>query len=356
MDIVFTPDDWDRIRQAFTAWWDHRLDRPLVLPHNVPRPGREGLPGYQHFHTSYPLDMPAERIVEIQRSHLAARQYVGDSFPTVFVNFGAGVLAEALGCRLHPTERTVWFEPAPGTTVETLEVRFNPETPWWRRLRELTAAFVEGLGETVQISHTDLGGNLDILASLVGTEQLLVDTLERPEAVERAVGAITATWLEAYRLLERIIRPICPGTVPWAPTWAPGRGYMLQSDFAYMISPEMFARFVMPDLRACCEYLDYGFYHLDGVGQIPHLDQLLSIERLRGIQWVPGDGKPPPDGWIELLGRIKQAGRLQQLFVSAEGARHICRELGGSGFLLAVGDRMSADQARALCDELYAMG
>ena len=45
-------------------------------------------------------------------------------------------------------------------------------------------------------------------------------------------------------------RPICRGTDTWAPIWAPDRTYMLQSDFAYMISPSMFERFVVPDLVA----------------------------------------------------------------------------------------------------------
>ena len=66
---------------------------------------------------------------------------------------------------------------------------------------------------------------------------------------------------------------------------------MLQCDFSYMISPAMFERFVMPDLAACCDALDHGFYHLDGKGEIRHLEMLLSLERLRGIQWIPATGR-----------------------------------------------------------------
>ncbi len=76
---------------------------------------------------------------------------------------------------------------------------------------------------------------------------------------------------------------------------------MLQSDFSYMISPRMFERFALPGLTVWAGALDYPFYHLDGPGQIKHLDMLLSIPRLRGIQWVPGDGQPTPDQWLPLL-------------------------------------------------------
>jgi 5-methyltetrahydrofolate--homocysteine methyltransferase len=121
---------------------------------------------------------------------------------------------------------------------------------------------------------------------------------------------------------------------------------MLQCDFSYMISPGMFERFVMPDLETCCAELDFAFYHLDGKGEIPHLDQLLSIDRLRGIQWIPGDGQPPPEEWLELLSRIRQGGKLVQLYVSAKGALKIIREFGGKGFAMYIMDRMSATEAK----------
>jgi hypothetical protein len=122
---------------------------------------------------------------------------------------------------------------------------------------------------------------------------------------------------------------------------------MLQSDFAYMISPAMFERYVLPDLAACCESLDHAFYHLDGAGQIRHLDMLLSLERLHGIQWIPGDAQPPPEEWLPLLKRIRDAGKLCQLYVQPEGARQIVRELGGRGFAFYIDQPMSQAEAEA---------
>jgi 5-methyltetrahydrofolate--homocysteine methyltransferase len=107
----------------------------------------------------------------------------------------------------------------------------------------------------------------------------------------------------------------------------------------------MFERFVMPDIAACCEALDHGFYHLDGKGQIAHVDMLLSLERLRGIQWIPGDGQPPPEEWLALLQRIRDGRKLCQLYVTPEGARTIVRELGGRGFALYVWEEMDEQEA-----------
>jgi hypothetical protein len=127
---------------------------------------------------------------------------------------------------------------------------------------------------------------------------------------------------------------------------------MFQSDFAYMISPKMFEKFVLPDLTRLCSAVDHGFYHLDGKGQIPHLNMLLGMERLRGIQWIPGDGQPPPEDWPEVLGRIRSAGKLCQLYVTPDGARKIIREHGGEGFAFAIRARLDRREAQELVDEL----
>ncbi len=119
-----------------------------------------------------------------------------------------------------------------------------------------------------------------------------------------------------------------------------------------MISPEMFERFVLPDISACCDSLDYAFYHLDGRGQLPHLKMLLSLEGLRGIQWVPGDGQPQAEYWIHLIERIRKSGKLCQVYVSAKGAVKILRELGGKGLLLAINEALTPEQGQALLEEL----
>jgi hypothetical protein len=107
----------------------------------------------------------------------------------------------------------------------------------------------------------------------------------------------------------------------------------------------MFERYVLPDLVTCCDALEHPFFHLDGVGQIRHLDLLCSLERLHGIQWIPGDGQPPPEEWLPLLKRIRDANKLCQLYVSAEGARTIVRVLGGRGFAFHIQEAMGPSEA-----------
>jgi hypothetical protein len=336
MKRYFDEQDWDRIERDAMAWWAGELKRPLVwlaVTGKVPDATRHG------FLTNYPLGMPVEDLIARYEPFLDATHFYGDSFPWWWINFGPGIAAGFLGARVHsvvdPSE-TVWFTPAEKKDIRSLTLRYDPENVWWKRVKEITAGIASHWGKGLVVSHTDLGGNLDILASFRETQTLLLDLIEDPGEVSRLVGEITRLWLRYYDELDTIIRPTCRGTSTWAPLYSTGKTYMLQSDFCYMISPKMFERFVLPDLVDCCSHLDHGFYHLDGKGQIPHLDHLLSISRLRGIQWIPGDGQPSPDQWLPLLKRIRDGGKLCQVYVSTEGALRIVRNLGGKGFLLVI--------------------
>jgi 5-methyltetrahydrofolate--homocysteine methyltransferase len=350
IDVHF--DDWDRIEQDYMAWWAHELDRPLVLITERVPDAEGNLPEIEHFTSNYPLEMPGDEVIAQITRLIESQRYHGDAYPRWWVNFGPGIMAGFLGAKVHSVPDTVWFEPQEIVPPEELHFSYDPDNVWWRRVQDLTQTALDAWEGQVQVSHTDLGGNLDILASFRTTERLLFDLYDAPEEIDRLTREITELWIRYYREQDEMIRPVCGGTSPWAPVWSTQKTYMLQSDFAYMISPEMFERYVVPDLVACCDFLDHGFYHLDGPGQIPHLDMLIGIERLRGIQWVPGAGNPSPDQWLDLLKRIIDGGKLSQLFVTAEGAMHIVRNIGGKGFLLQIADEMSADEAEAFLKEL----
>ena len=339
-NIHFSTNDWDRIRSDWIAWWAGELRRPLVYLAVIDLIPLEklSLPYYSYW-SNYPLEMSADEIIDRFDPLFASAQFYGDAFPWHWLNFGPGIAAGFLGANVHsvhePSE-TVWFSPARQMRLEDLQLTYNAVNPWWQRVQELTSGLVERYGGNLAVSHTDLGGNLDILASFRGTQELLYDLIDCPEEVDRLTRLITQLWLRYYDELDAIIRPACQGTSCWTPIWSSGKTYMLQSDFSYMISPAMFERFVVPDITTCCDHLDHGFYHLDGKEQIRHLDLLLSIERLRGIQWIPGDGQPPHHEWLPLLKRIRDGGKLCQVFVSPEGARTIVKNLGGRGFFFVI--------------------
>jgi hypothetical protein len=348
MKLQFTEQDWQRIEEDYTAWWAGELDRPLLYAGDCgPTLSRMG-----GIMANWP-EMSDDELVDTVWRIACEHRYRGDSFPTLFINYGPGVAAVFTGASLHAVPGTVWYEPPEKHELDGLTIRLDRDNPWWQRIYHQTALLSERLGDRMAISFTDIGGNLDILASLRTTESLLLDLAMEPSTVKRLTEEITDMWLEVYDALDAVIRPHCRGTVPWGKTWGKGRGYMLQSDFAYMISPEMFAEYVVPDLTKCCDAMDHGFYHLDGVGQLPHLDHLLGIESLRGIQWIPGAGKPNAAVWDDVIGPILEGGKLVQAAGTPDEVLAAIKRHGGKGiqFMLSQGE-MSDSEFDKFLDEV----
>jgi 5-methyltetrahydrofolate--homocysteine methyltransferase len=298
-------------------------------------PALPSVPEHRWFFPQYPASLTAEEIVDIETRELARKRFFGDAVPKRFMNFGAGSVAACMGSRVESANATVWFHPL-GKALRDIGVHVDVNSHWHQRIREMLDATLAAWGGAVQVGFSDIGGNLDVLASLRGTQDLLTDLYDDPETVEKLVRDITREWLAVYDAEAKKIGSVCRGFTPWAPIFSKEKCYMLQCDFSYMISVKMFERLVVPDLTVCCERIPASFYHLDGKGAVKHLDSLLAIEKLKGVQWVPGDGQPRPEEWPEVLKKIRKAGKFCQIFVSPEGALKIKSEIGLEGFILRV--------------------
>jgi len=335
--MAFDDGRWNQLAETYTKWWSGKLGRPIV---GLSRPKAGAKPhSYNWWTAAYPSDVPADKIVNDFRDMMEATDYLADSYPCLLPNFGPGVLCVPLGSTPHVQPDTIWFEPVGDVSIENLQIRMNSDHPWWKRILDITRTACRKLPKSTVVALTDIGGNLDLLASLLGTEALLMDLHDNPNAVRKAVEAITEVWITAYKQLADVITEHRPGLASWAPAlWAPGTSYMLQCDFSYMISPKMFDQFVLPDLARCCDFLDYPFYHLDGPGELPHLPLLLGLKKLRGIQWVPGAGNPQASEWPEILQKIIDAGKLIQVFVDCKGALKILDQFPGEHFTFTITD------------------
>ena len=316
MTIQFTEERWDRIRESARLWWQGQLGRPLIqvrLSNADPLRDEPDIP-FHDFTSFYDLSVSAERIIDRWDYDLSATRFYGDAFPHVRPNFGPGVIAAFMGAVLENGLETVWFHPLEDVQLKELTFKYQTDSIWFNRIIELIRACDVRWGGMVQIGLTDLGGNLDILSSFRTPEQLIYDIIDSPEEVERLLWEAHDAWWRYADAFNDEARNFNPGYTCWTPLYSEDPYYMLQCDFCYMIGPDMFERFVRPELAATVKRLGNAFYHMDGIGQIPHLEYLLSIEALKGIQWVPGDGRPDVAHWPEIYCKIQSAGKLTQFF------------------------------------------
>lgn len=332
-------EDWDEIREIYRAWWDRQLDYPIIQVVS-PKDGIERYRSYDGWGFLRYKDHP-ERVLEIFEEWCKDTFFGGEAYPNLWINLGPGVLASYYTgfLRFDGNTNTSWFEyPLPWEEVERLE--FREDNEWWQYTRYITELSIDRGKDKFVVGMTDIGGVLDVLSSFRGSQNLLIDLIEEADRVSNMLDKILTSWFKVYRELNNIIKESQEGTSAWMGIWCHKRWYPLQCDFSYMISPKMFERFVAPHIESQCRWLDYSIYHLDGPGEIPHLDILLDIPELTGIQWVPGAGNPQCDSpkWFPMYKKILSKGKLLvlQSFDNKSRIPNILEEIGDKNILISL--------------------
>ena len=285
------------------------------------------------------------------------RLYFADAFPHTFVNMGPGSLAAMIGGTYRWAERTVWFENEPVITdwANPPAPVLNRDSAMYRMEDALTQAMLAAGKDKFYTSIADFGGTYDILAALRGTQTLLMDLYDEPDAVKAYAKQVGAIWTAYFfQSAERVLR-VQDGVTTWMPVWSDLPYYPLQCDFSAMISPDMFEEFILPDLQLQSECIDRCIYHLDGPGELPHLPHLLSIPRLSAIQWSPGDGREGAgsERWFGLYDEIQAAGKgLVIIGVSADELEPLLRHISTKGVFIACGakDETTAREMVAIAE------
>jgi 5-methyltetrahydrofolate--homocysteine methyltransferase len=331
----------DALRR-YHAFWNHEeTDRPIL---HITVPKYEGTEGW---------DALLPKSMEDEWEDVGARYsrfryqiehslYFAEAFPSDRAFLGSVCLAAMMGCDYKFVPQTVWF----GLQDKIIKnwrdfdsITLDRKSPLFLLARDIYEAFGKNQNGQYRMGMTDLGGNLDILCPLRGTQELLFDLIEDPDEVTKAIEKTDRFFEEAFDYFYQIITSHGQkGMSSWMGIWCDNRYFPLQSDFAAMISPDQFDKFVIPSLKRACDYLDNSMFHLDGPSMLFHIDHLLALERLDGIQWTPGDGNPPlwDEKWFDLYSKVQAANKnLALLYISgADNVLRLCEALPPRGLFI----------------------
>jgi hypothetical protein len=318
MSIDFGPGRWEKAIETYKDWWEDKLDRPLIpVILEGKDPGRpEPKAPLLSQATSMDFTVSAKDLIDRIDFELSRKVFLGDAFPFFCMDcFGPGVVAAFLGADLNNSTGQIWFHPKKLLPINEIHFEYDPDNVWLNRIKEI---YIEGMKRwhgQVLMGMTDLGGVLDIIASFRTSECLLMDLYDNPEEVKRLIWEVYDLWHRFYDELNEVLQPMNPGYCDWGQILSDKPSYTLQSDFSYMISPEMFDEFAKPELEASAKRLVNTMYHFDGIGQLSHLDSLLEIKEIGVVQFASGSGDMPDQShWPEVHRKIQKAGKKMQIY------------------------------------------
>jgi hypothetical protein len=335
--------DWPQAKENFARWWRHKgMLLWLTAPRDEPiEPIDE---------PTRPDDLLAAWTDPVYRCDAAEWEMgrtacYADAFPYLGTQIGPGSLGTMLGSEPEFAPTTVWYRPCIDDAETYGPIRFDPAGNKWLDVHlALIDEAVRRAGGRYAVGVPDLIENLDTLAAMRDTEQVMIDLVERPEWVRQKLDEINEAFFAAFDLIYGRVRDEDGGNAFIFNIWGPGKTAKVQCDLCCMLSPAMFRQFVAGPMAAQCDWLDYSMYHLDGEDAIQHLDALLEIDSLDAIEWTlrmlyTGDaaeagGSPK---WHGLYRRIKAGGKsVQAICVRPEQVVPLLDAVGPEGMFLQV--------------------
>jgi len=336
-------DHWDELKNRMMGYWERAAMDRCCAAITVKNPDYDLDSKARQFY------FDAEGADKMHRERFANHHYYGEALPCLFPYFGTAGIAEYTGCRAERTPKTTWFEPwmtddEPDASLITYRC---PEA--FQNQKDAIARMIQLSGGDYPVSVTDNCGLMDALAAIRGSENLLMDMTENPEFVEEALQRLLPIYKQTQEELFDLVKENNEGSIlSWMHLWAPKRLAQMQCDMCVMISPQMFDRFVMPELEELCDFLDYPVYHFDGQEQIRHLDSLLSLKKLRAIQWTQVAGQPLTVDFIPVLQKIQKAGKNLVLNIRPQDVVKILDNLSCRGLMIDVRGVQSDEEAQEI--------
>ena len=362
---MFYRPDWERVREEHKAFWELKNKRPLVettAPREKPLKEIELLPvppEIAELHTDhfYAWVLNPEFAANRAEDTISKTFYGGAAVPYQLTSFGPDMSAAYLGVEPEFKEDTTWFrKPVIDDWGHLPDFNYDENNEWWRRTKKLVEVLAErGQDKFLVGTGCEILSGLDTLVSLRGGDRLLYDVVDHPEEVKRLTEKVVALQFKWFEELYQITQKFQEGCISWMGIWSEGRTYPVQCDFAHMLSPKMFEEFALPYLKEQCQYLQNSIYHLDGKGQMAHLDMLLSIEELDAIQWsVPVLGVDPPHDspeWYPYFKRIQDAGKGVYIFARPENVKRLIHDLLPGGLFITTSCE-SEKEAKELLEDI----
>ena len=320
MELLYKP-DFEDARAHWEAFWQQDIiDRPCLAV-TAPKAGCERPPGPPYMDG---WDGDFEDAVARWEAHAEATYFCGDAMPYFLPSFGPDQFGAFLGADLTRADSpTSWAVPFVENWEDVLPLKLDANNPWWQKMLSFMRTAAKASEGKYLVGMLDLHSNLDALASIREPQDLAMDLLDCPELVHRALADVRAIYSQVYDGLYEAGRMDGRGTIGWLSFYSPGKFTAIQCDFAIMVSPAQFDEFIRPALVEETGFLDHSIYHYDGIGALRHLESVLSIPTLDGIQWVPGAGNPPQSEWPELLLQIQNAGKTLHINASPEEVKRL---------------------------------
>ncbi|MCL2001343.1 MAG: hypothetical protein FWG74_07910 [Planctomycetes bacterium] len=277
----------ESLRRCRAFWKRETVDRPLV-GYGQPYPAK-------HLDQSRELQLhrglitlsqlePESYLESYERRFAECSAWPGDIFYSAVPLNGFPWIEAMFGCEVTASGQGFSALNFARDTEDLERIPLGLETPW----AKLYLDFLDCLGRRFKdrcgVGQPILRGISDLLAAILGPENLVYAMHDEPERIKNFIRRATAFYLELYREQMRRSVPYLGGwMIGFYDLWAPGPCLWLQDDNLVLFSSEMYREYFLDFVAAVTALTPYNLIHLHPVS-LRHLDSLLDIPTLTVVE------------------------------------------------------------------------
>ena len=282
------------------TWWRRENNAPLqahFAPIQLPFGGLD-------------ISVPVKEIGPRKQANAVVQATVAQDLLVVArVDFGPAFLPALAGAGFQHDGHTSWNIPIAERCADVTIPDFTPDNPLWIAYTERREQMLAHWSwEGYLPGHASNVGPLDIVAGLLGPENLALEMYEDPAGVlELALAAadlLAAVMREDLAALRA--RGPADGTTELYSIWLPGNGVRFVEDFTALIGPKQTREFVLPASRRATQGFDSILYHTHSAAW-RNLPIMAEIGGNVAIEFGTDPGGP------DLATRIVAARQVQEL-------------------------------------------
>ena len=345
-------EDYEDVLKRFDAFWQCEIiDRPLTSI--TFKKEKQIVLKEKKYNTMEEKWMDFSFRAEESINNFENTVFYADSVPVAFPNLGPEIFSAMCGCEYNFGETTTWSEPCILDWEKDFDKgRFDKNSKYFKALVDFTNILLEtGKGKFV-VGLTDFHPGGDHIAALRDPQELCIDMIENVEYVKTKLAQSYLDYFECfdyfYNMLKKEDMPIST----WCPAIGSKKYYIPSNDFSCMISKKMFDDVFLEGIRDECKFLDQSIYHLDGPGALIHLDSILDIKELNGVQWVCGASNEGYHKWVNVYKKIQNKKKSVLLYLKPNELDLVFETLKPEGVWLSVSDIENKEQADYILDRI----
>ena len=300
--------NWEERKARYEQYWNRQNKTPILYltspsKEQTPIPNFENEYDDIHFNPAYDA--------RLAREYFKNTYFGGDSYPHVSPSLGPDILSAFLGLKINYNETSAWVEHKEGSLSQFQDFTIDKNCWHFKKMEEILNYYAEDAknGDYI-VGMVDLNTLLDGVASLIGPAELCYAMIDEPEEVKRVTNEHFEMFKKAYNYYSKIVERYQGGNTNWLSIYSDIPWYYISVDFMVMVSDDFFMEFIDEPLRKMVDFHERVMFHLDGENAVVHLDRILAIENLTGVQVQATPYVQSAELWVPYIQKIQAAGKV----------------------------------------------